>query len=634
MIDYVKNKIRKLIVFIGICAAVIAFAGSPVFALESYEFVTKWGSSGSGDGEFNSPEGMDNYDTTLYVTDRNNNRVQKFTMNGAFVAKFGSSGSGDGQLNHPAGIFCDVGNSIVYVADRDNNRIQKYRTTGSLILTIGSSGSGDGEFSLPMGVAKMPGIRGDYSAYQAKVYVSDTGNNRIQIFQTDGTFKESWGSLGSQNAQFNSPRGIAISNTGYVYVADFNNNRIQKFNPDGSFVTAWGSLGSADGQFNGPYSIATDTNDSGAVYVTDSNNHRVQKFTANGGFVGAWGTQGSGDGQFNVPRGICVYRLAAADVGYVFVVDSGNNRIQKFRVTIGDGTTTTVSGSSTTTIIPGSTTTIPGGATTTISGSTTIPGNTTTTVPGGTTTTIPGGTTTTIPGGTTTTIPGGTTTTIPGGTTTTIIAGQVVADFSASPTEGYRRLTVSFVNLSQGDIATYLWNFGDGQESSQKDPVHTYKKKGTYSVILKVFGNNGTQDTKSKDSYIVVKSRCIFIQSLENTEAIETIALLRNSLFNNPCGAYLAGMYYQNADEISDILEQDPALQEKFKDLVRKNLAAAEERIRAGEAVVSAKELNEVIAFLYEVQAKGSLKLQMDANVIVTGIQRGHLLQGLGITVD
>ena len=98
MLDYLKNKIIVVVLLLGTCVAVIAFAGSPVFALESYAFVTKWGSSGSGDGEFNSPEGIDNYDTTLYVTDRNNNRVQKFTLNGVFNSKFGSSGSGDERV--------------------------------------------------------------------------------------------------------------------------------------------------------------------------------------------------------------------------------------------------------------------------------------------------------------------------------------------------------------------------------------------------------------------------------------------------------------------------------------------------------------------------------------------------------
>ncbi len=137
MVDYVKSKISIFVVFLSACAAVIAFAGATAFALESYPFTLAWGVLGSGDGQFNSPEGIDNYDTTLYVTDRNNNRVQKFTMNGAFLSKFASSGSGNGQLNHPAGIFCDVGNSRVYVADRDNNRVEKFSTTGAFSLTIG-----------------------------------------------------------------------------------------------------------------------------------------------------------------------------------------------------------------------------------------------------------------------------------------------------------------------------------------------------------------------------------------------------------------------------------------------------------------------------------------------------------------
>jgi PKD repeat protein len=627
MVDYVKSKISMFVVFLSVCAAVIVFTGAYAFAQEGYEFVAKWGTPGSGDGQFNNPEGIDNYDTSIYVADQNNSRVEKFTLTGSFQAKYGPSFPDGEQFNHPAGLFCDVGNLLFYVADKDNNRIKKLNLSGSLLASWGTSGSGDGQLNHPFSVAKMPAsVSGGYAS---KVYVTDSGNNRVQIFSTAGTFYNGWGSEGSQNGQFDSPRGIAIGSTGYVYVADYNNNRVQKFNPDGTFVSAWGSHGSGNGQFNGPYYIALDKD--GAVYVTDSGNHRVQKFDSNGGFIGAWGTYGAGDGQFNTPKGICIYNQSST--AYVFVVDSGNNRIQKFLVTIGVGTTTTVSGSSTTTTTQGGTTTILGSTTT-------IPGGATTTISGGSTTTIPGGITTTIQGGTTTiaasttTIAEITTTTISGGTTTSILPGQVVADFSASPTEGYRPLTVNFLNLSKGDIVTYLWNFGDGQESSQKDPVHKYTRKGTYSVVLKVFGSNNAQDTMAKDSYIVVKSRCIFIQSLENTEAIETIAVLRNLLFNNPCGAYLACMYYQNADEISDILEQYPALQEKFKDLVRRNLAKAEERILDGETVVSVKELDEVITFLYEVQAKGSLKLQMDADVIITGIQKGHLLQGLGITVD
>jgi len=244
MLDYLKNKIIVFALFIGICAAAFFCPGSFVFAQESYEFIAKWGSTGSGDGQFNNPEGIDNYDTAIYVADQNNNRVQKFTLSGTWQ-NFTSTE----QFSHPAGIFCDVGNLLFYVADKDNNQIKKLRLDGSLITSWGTLGSADGQLNHPFGVAKMPGIGGDY---QSKVYVTDTGNNRIQIFSTTGTFFKGWGSAGSQNGQFNSPRGIAIEKTGYVYVADYNNNRVQKFNPDGTFVTAWGSLGSENGQFNGP----------------------------------------------------------------------------------------------------------------------------------------------------------------------------------------------------------------------------------------------------------------------------------------------------------------------------------------------------------------------------------------------
>ena len=63
-------------------------------------------------------------------------------------------------------------------------------------------------------------------------------------------------------------------------MADFGNNRIQKFNSNGTFITKWGSDGTADGQFSGPAGVAVDS--SGNVYVADLGNNRIQKFTSNG----------------------------------------------------------------------------------------------------------------------------------------------------------------------------------------------------------------------------------------------------------------------------------------------------------------------------------------------------------------
>jgi DNA-binding beta-propeller fold protein YncE len=87
-------------------------------------------------------------------------------------------------------------------------------------------------------------------------------------------------------------------------------------------VMAWGEHGSGPGEFNEPQGIAIDHN--GHVYVVDTGNSRIQKFTANGTFLTKWGSQGVGDGQFNRPIGVAVDR--SSDDVYV----AERNRIQKF----------------------------------------------------------------------------------------------------------------------------------------------------------------------------------------------------------------------------------------------------------------------------------------------------------------
>jgi tripartite motif-containing protein 71 len=90
-----------------------------------------------------------------------------------------------------------------------------------------------------------------------------------------------------------------------------------------SFIKMWGSQGVSDGQFTNPLSTAVDLG--GNIYVLDSSNNRVQKFFANGTFITKWGIQGSAPGQFNIPSSIAV-----DPVGNVYVSDPGNDRIQKF----------------------------------------------------------------------------------------------------------------------------------------------------------------------------------------------------------------------------------------------------------------------------------------------------------------
>jgi hypothetical protein len=93
----------------------------------------------------------------------------------------------------------------------------------------------------------------------------------------------SWGSNGDANGKINLPVGVAVGGNGHVYVGDTFNDRIQVFNATGGFVRKWGSQGSGNGQFQGPLGVAV--SGTGDVYVADQGNHRIQQFTATGGFI-------------------------------------------------------------------------------------------------------------------------------------------------------------------------------------------------------------------------------------------------------------------------------------------------------------------------------------------------------------
>jgi sugar lactone lactonase YvrE len=218
----------------------------------------------------------------------------------------------------PWGVAVDSSGNV-YVADSGNQRIQKFNSSGEFITKWGTFGSGDGQFNYPLRVAV------DSSG---NVYVADEGNQRIQKFTSNGTFITKWGSGGSGDGQIYSTAGVAVDPfSGNVYVVDRNNNRIQKFSTtDGinyTFITKWGTEGSGDGQFAYPSDVAVDP--SGNVYVSDENAHRIQKFDFAGTFITKWGTFGRGDGQFLYPEGVAV-----DSSGYVYVVDLYNCRIQKF----------------------------------------------------------------------------------------------------------------------------------------------------------------------------------------------------------------------------------------------------------------------------------------------------------------
>ncbi len=236
-----------------------------------------------------------------------------------FVTKWGSLGSGDGQFYAAVGVAVD-GSGNVYVTDSCNARVQKFDSSGAFLTKWGSPGTGDGQF----GQCGQNKIAVDGSG---NVYVADPGNSRVQKFDSSGAFLTKFGSFGTGPGQMWDPYGIAVDGSGNVYVGDTTNHRVEKWDSSGNFVTQWGSYGFGDGQFNGVYGVAVDG--SGNVYVPDPGLGRVQKFDSSGDLLTKWGSPGTGDGQFAYPLGVAV-----DGSGNVYVADTSNSRIQKFAPTV------------------------------------------------------------------------------------------------------------------------------------------------------------------------------------------------------------------------------------------------------------------------------------------------------------
>ncbi len=259
----------------------------------------------------------------IFVADPMNHRIQSVRSDATIVARWGSLGSADGEFNNPRGVAVlarsqdrilvqsqDPTRNCVFVSDCDNHRIQVFGIDGSFVRKWGSQGNGDGQFYYPCGVAVLARSQDrilQKHPTQDLVFVADSGNQRVQVFNPNGSFVMKWGTRGFNNGQFFNPWGVAVHpSRDLVFISDFQGNHIQAFRSDGTFLFQWGSHGSADGQFSLPKHLTLHpTRD--LLFVTDSANHRVQIFDLDGSFVCKWGSEGQADGEFYFPSGIAVH---------------------------------------------------------------------------------------------------------------------------------------------------------------------------------------------------------------------------------------------------------------------------------------------------------------------------------------
>lgn len=180
---------------------------------------------------FSIPMGVctDSYGN-IYIADTGHNRIMKCNPYGITITTWGSFGTGDGEFNMPTYLTCDSDNNV-YVVDRNNCRIQKFSSSGSFITKWGTNGgvassntlenwgTGSGDLFLPVGIACGPGNN---------IYVTDSSNNRVQVFSSNGTFIDSFGYFSGDNNGFFSPQGVACFND-EICISDPLLNRITIF---------------------------------------------------------------------------------------------------------------------------------------------------------------------------------------------------------------------------------------------------------------------------------------------------------------------------------------------------------------------------------------------------------------------
>ena len=274
---------------------------------------------------------------TLYIADVFNSVIWKLlkdAVNATIIAgNHGSRGSNSTRLDVPVDVYIDR-NGNLYVSDRDNDRIQKFINGSNIGVTIagitGSSGRSLNELNQPQYFT--------FDPTDTYMYVADYNNNRIMRYLTNsttgtnGTLVAGGNGLGNTNTSLNFPLGVHYlpSGSNDLFITNHNGYSVTRWTPgasSGVFVAGIpGSSGATSTQLSLPMGIKIDTYLN--IYVADSGNDRVQMFCANnqtGITIAGFGGDGDNATQLSSPKGI-----AFDSAMNMYISDYGNRRVQKF----------------------------------------------------------------------------------------------------------------------------------------------------------------------------------------------------------------------------------------------------------------------------------------------------------------
>ncbi len=207
-------------------------------------------------------------DDRLFVSDGKLHRVMIFN------AKHEVENQITEGLQVPVGLALDTTNRFLYVVDTQQDQVIVYDADSlKLLRRIGTGGknhflTSPGDFGAPQGIALDK---------DGNIYVTDTMNNRVEIFDADGNFISQFGKAGDGPGYFARPKGIALDSDGHIWVADEMQDRLQVFNREGQLLTYVGlGHGELPGQFKALVGVGIDKQN--RVFTTEQFPGRLQMF--------------------------------------------------------------------------------------------------------------------------------------------------------------------------------------------------------------------------------------------------------------------------------------------------------------------------------------------------------------------
>ena len=178
-----------------------------------------------------------------YISDTQRSLVLVYDKKNQFLKTIG-----DGKSYKPSDVL--IADNKLFITDIKNHRIIVLdKETDQQLYTIGSVGSKEGELFYPTNLALGP---------DNNLYVSETGNFRVQKFTLNGQFVKSFGKIGTGLGKFARPKGIAVDRNGRLHVVDAAFENIQIFNSDGKLLMFYGEPGSNPANINLPTDIVID----------------------------------------------------------------------------------------------------------------------------------------------------------------------------------------------------------------------------------------------------------------------------------------------------------------------------------------------------------------------------------------